>query len=71
METENLDQIKQRMDDIKPVIAKLQWDKEHNQLNPGKLPYLQSLEKEYETLIKQVNGENTPDSEVLEENATL
>jgi len=66
METQNLDQIKQRMDEIKPILNRLNWDKDHNQLNPGKLPYLESLQKEYDGLISQINGLEAKNSEVLE-----
>ncbi len=60
---EKTDEIINRMDEIKPILSRLNWDKDHNQLNPGKLSYMQSLEKEYEELKTKLQPIN---SEVLE-----
>ncbi len=66
---EKINEIKQRIDEIKPSMIRLQWDKEHDQLNPGKLSYLQDLEKEYTTLSEQLESLKTTNLE--EQNATL
>ncbi len=64
MEPQNLEKIKQEISKIKPILIRLQWDKDHDQLNPGKLPYLESLQKQYQTLKEQLTNEQTEDPEV-------
>lgn len=66
MKTEKTQEISNQIDEIKPIINRLRWDKSHDQLNPGKLPYLESLEKKYEELKKQLDEGETPNSEVIE-----
>lgn len=54
MEPQKIDKIIEQINNIKPILFRLQWDKDHNQLNPGKLPYLESLQKQYNTLLKEL-----------------
>lgn len=69
METEKSQEINKRIDEIKPILIRLEWDKAHNQLNPGKVPYLESLKNEYKELINQLDELKIGDLEG--ENATL
>lgn len=63
MTQEQIKKIIEKLDEIKPALIRLQWDKEHDQLNPGKLPYLNSLEKEYNELVSQLKSMDTANEE--------
>lgn len=47
------EELKAQIEDLKKRIAVLQWDKDKNQINPGKLGMLDKLKSELDDLIKQ------------------
>ena len=51
-------EIKEKMAEMKPLLATLEWDLSRNQLNPGKKRYYDSLKAEYDELVKKLQNEN-------------
>ncbi len=55
MDTE-LEQVKIRISEVKPLLGTLEWDLTRNQLNPGKKKFYDNLKKEYEELLVKLNS---------------
>jgi len=52
------EEMKDRMLQLKPILATFQWDISRNQLNPGKKRYYDNLKSEYDKLLQVLDNEN-------------
>lgn len=64
MEKELKNNINDKINYLKKKIMILEWDKDKNQLNPGKVTYLEKIKKEVLELEKQIANENNKQKEV-------
>ena len=57
MENQNINKedVKNRIQELKPILSTLEWDLKRNQLNEGKKSYYTNLKNEYENLLKQLD----------------
>lgn len=48
---QEMEGIKIRIAEVKPILTTLEWDINRDQINPGKLSYYKGLKAEYDGLI--------------------
>jgi len=54
----SISRIKEKLGEINRILLTLDWDKRHNQLNPGMEAKYNQLKTEHDVLTKKLTGEN-------------
>ncbi len=50
-------QIKEKLGEVNRQLLTMDWDKRHNQFNPGMEAKYSQLKAEHDTLVKKLSGE--------------